>query len=138
MAAAALLPHRLLVDISKTLSARFYSCTINIRWPGLRCRPDRRCRVWRGVGYAKCTDKRAVGPDEFPGKLQSTAGRGIERHAVQCSGLPRPRFDARIDDSHLVTGWSAHWTILRTAQPAHPLQASKKTGSIRGKKLRHI
>src|ERR1700682_3352623 len=91
-----------------------------------------------GSRYDNRTDKRTVGPDKRSGKLQSTAGREIRRHAVQYRGLPRPGFNARIAWAHPVMGWSALWTILRTAQTAHPIEPSMRTGSTRGKKSRRI
>jgi hypothetical protein len=41
-------------------------------------------------------------------------------------------------DSHLVMGWSSHWTMLKTAQPTHPTEASRMTGSSRGKRSLRI
>jgi len=75
---------------------------------------------------------------ERSGKLQSTAAVEIRQRTVQCRALPLLRLRARIADAHLPMGWSALWTILRTAQTAHPLEAIRGTGSTRGRKSRRI
>ena len=86
----------------------------------------------------KRTGKRTISAEKRSSKLQSTADcvnppvrRAMPWFAaplVACKNPGRSSGDS----------WSALWTILRTAQTGQPFAASRRTGSIRGRKSPHI